>query len=175
MFFLFRALIQFSSPAHSVTFLSQTLLRLCHRHLCFHLVRFPVSSSIILVCRECNHLVLLPVDSFILSRTKVTNLYLSSSVFSFSCSHPVFFASSFRSDFIPNITTIVPSPLMFPSCAVSCVFFHHSCLLGVPPSRTSPGGQFHFVKDECDELVLIIKCTFSFFVFSSNLLYPHIL
>ena len=57
--FLFRALTQFSSPAHSVAILSHTVPRLCHLHLCFHLVWFSGSRFIILVCRECHHLVLL--------------------------------------------------------------------------------------------------------------------
>ena len=57
--FLFRALIQFSSPTNSVAILFHTLPRLCHLHLCFHLVWFAGSRSTILVCRERHHLVLL--------------------------------------------------------------------------------------------------------------------
>ena len=56
-FAFFLAIIQSSSPAQHVAILCHTFPRLCHSHLCFHLVRFSGSSFIILVCRDCHHVV----------------------------------------------------------------------------------------------------------------------
>ena len=82
-------------------------------------------------------LFLCSTESVILLRTNVTIWYLSSRVISlFSRSHPILFACPFRSDFIPHVSTIVPSPLMHPSCMASSIPFHHS------PSRTSPPKDF---------------------------------
>ena len=66
--------------------------------------------------------------------------------FLFSCSHPIFFACPFRGNFIPYVSTIVPSPLVFPSCLISWVTFHDFFLQGMPPSRASPSVDlFHGV------------------------------
>ena len=62
--FILRALIQSSSPAHSAAILSQTFPRLCHHHLCFHLVWLSGSSFIIFGCKEHHHLVLLHLLTF---------------------------------------------------------------------------------------------------------------
>ena len=63
-FCFFLAIIQPSFPAQQVVILSHTLPRLCHSHLCLHLVRFSGSSFIILACRDCHHLVLLHLYTF---------------------------------------------------------------------------------------------------------------
>ena len=89
------------------------------------------------------------MDSFMLSRTKVTKWYLSSSVLFLSRAHPIFFTGPVHGDFIPHISTIVPPPLVLPSCLTFAITFHHFCLQGVPPSRASPPADLFQGVDRC--------------------------
>ena len=90
-FCFFLAIIQSSLPAQHVTILSHTFPRLCHPHLCFHLMRFSASSFIILVCRDCHHLVLFHLYTFF--RKKNNRIH-------FSIAYPLHGASlSFRNFF----------------------------------------------------------------------------
>ena len=41
----------------------------------------------------------------------------------------------FRSNFAPEVPTIMPSPLMLPFCMVVWIFLHHLCSQGLPQSR----------------------------------------
>ena len=45
-----------------------------------------------------------------------------------SFAYPIFFARPVRGNFVPDVSTIVPPPLMLPSCVVTWVLFHHSRL-----------------------------------------------
>ena len=56
----------------------------------------------------------------------------------FTFTHPVFPTGPVRSQFIPDASSIVPPPLMFPPRGVARVLFHSWCLRGLPPFRTSP-------------------------------------
>ena len=76
MFCSFRFIIKSFLPAQHVAIMSHTFPRLCHTHLCFHLVRFSGSSVIILVCRDCHHVVLLHLNT--LCMEKITAFSLSS-------------------------------------------------------------------------------------------------
>ena len=58
--------------------------------------------------------------------------------FHFPFSHSIFFTCPARRYFVPHISTIVPSPLMLPSCMIFWITFHHFCSQGMPPSRASP-------------------------------------
>ena len=60
----FLLLIQSSLPAQSVSILSHTHPRLCHSHLCFHLVWLHGSSFIPFACVDCHHFVLLHLKTF---------------------------------------------------------------------------------------------------------------
>ena len=51
---------------------------------------------------------------------------------------PMFFSRPLRGNFVPDVPTIVPHPLVLPSCVVAWVFFHRSCLRALPPLCTSP-------------------------------------
>ena len=77
------------------------------------------------------------VDSFALARANVTNLYISTSVlFTFPFSHPFFFTCPVCGNFIPHVT------LVLPSCMIFWITFHHFCLQGMPPYRTTPSIDF---------------------------------
>ena len=64
-------------------------------------------------------------------------LCLISECISFPVAHPIFFTRPVHGNF-PSFSTIVPPSLMFPSCVVTWIFFHRSCLRGLPPPCTSP-------------------------------------
>ena len=52
--------------------------------------------------------------------------------------HPIFLTSPVRSHFIPDASSIVPHPLVFPSRVVARVLFHSRCSRGLPSFRTCP-------------------------------------
>ena len=73
------------------------------------------------------------MDSFTLSKTFIFALFIKCT-FHFSCSHQIFFACPFRSNFIPHISTIGPSPLCVSTLHefqnnVPIKGFHHFVLL----------------------------------------------
>ena len=73
---IFPFLVQSSLPAHSVASLSQTHPRLCHHHLCFHLVWLYGTLFIPDACVGCHHFVLLHLNSCF--KVSTTALGLSS-------------------------------------------------------------------------------------------------
>ena len=78
------------------------------------------------------------VDSFTLSSANVTNFVLPANAHFCSFTHPVFLSGPVRGNFVPDVSTIVPLPLVFPSRVVARVVSHSSCLRGLPPPCTSP-------------------------------------
>ena len=52
----------------------------------------------------------------------------------FSFTHPVFTTRPTCGHHVPHVPSVVPHPLRLPSCAVFRIFFHHSCVWGLPPS-----------------------------------------
>ena len=73
---IFFLLIQSSLPAQSVAIFSQTSPRLCHSHLCFHLVWLHGSSFIPFACVDCHHSVLVHLRTFF--KVSITAVDLSS-------------------------------------------------------------------------------------------------
>ena len=55
-------------------------------------------------------------------------VHISKRTFYFPFSHPFFLTCPVRRNFIPHISTIVPSQFKFPSCMIFWIPFHHFCL-----------------------------------------------
>ena len=72
------------------------------------------------------------------------NLYLSFGEVCPSRDYPVFLTRPRSSHHAPHIPSIVPIPLVLPSSAVYGMFFQHSCIQDIPPSRTLP--LIHFLQ-----------------------------
>ena len=58
------------------------------------------------------------------TKQKVTNLFFTSSIWHLSLfTSPLFISSPFSSHVVPDASSIVPAPLVFPPCVVVRVFF----------------------------------------------------
>ena len=77
------------------------------------------------------------VDNFTLSSANVATFVLSANAHFCSFTHPVFLSGPVRGNFVPDVSTIVPLPLVFPSRVVAQFVSHPSCLRGLPPPCTS--------------------------------------